>query len=96
VLRSAGSGVVTVNDVLDGHVVLDLECLDRIYLNAYVPLLQVGGQVVSFLTQHLGNPIPSPAIFEKIGLAFRKAVAEFAQDNHIRLCGSVRPSARSR
>jgi hypothetical protein len=30
---------VTVNEVLDGHVVLDLECLDRIYLNAYVPNL---------------------------------------------------------
>src|SRR6185436_10496111 len=53
---------VTVNDVLDGHVVLDMECLDRIYLNGYVPNLQMGGQVVSFLTQHLGNPIPSPAI----------------------------------
>jgi len=24
---------VTVNDVLDGHVALDLECLDRLYLN---------------------------------------------------------------
>ena len=34
---------VTVNDVLDGYVALDLECLDRIYLNAYVPNLQVGG-----------------------------------------------------
>jgi hypothetical protein len=56
--RSAGSGVVTVNDVLDGQVVLDLECLDRIYLNAYVPILQVGGQVVSFLTQHLGTRFP--------------------------------------
>jgi hypothetical protein len=81
--RSVGSRVVTVNDVLDGHAVLDLECLDRIYLNAYVPVLQVGGQVVSFLTQHLGNPIPSPAIFEKIGLAFRKSVAQFARDDHI-------------
>ena len=27
------TATVTVNDVLDGHVVLDLECLDRIYLN---------------------------------------------------------------
>ena len=27
--RSSGSGVVTVNDVLDGHVVLDLECFDQ-------------------------------------------------------------------
>jgi len=39
--------LVRVNDVLDGHLVLDLECLDRIYLNTYVPNLQVGGQVVS-------------------------------------------------
>jgi hypothetical protein len=41
---------VTVNDILDGHVVLELECLDRLYLNGYVPNLQVGGQVVNFLT----------------------------------------------
>ena len=45
--------------------------------------LQMGGQVVSFLTQHLGNPIPSPAILEKIGTAFRRAVASFAEDNQI-------------
>ena len=42
--------VVTVNEVLDGHVVLDIECLDRIYLNAYVPILQSSGQVVAFMT----------------------------------------------
>jgi hypothetical protein len=58
---------VTVNEVLEGQAVLDLQCLDRIYLNAYVPNLQVSGQVVSFLTAHLGFPIPSPAIFERIG-----------------------------
>src|SRR5512133_1902147 len=74
---------VTVNDVLDGHVTLDLECLDRVYLNAYVPNLQVGGQVVTFLTQHLGHPIPSPAIFTKIGDAFRAAVVRFAEDHSI-------------
>ena len=77
------AATVTVNDVLDGHVALDLECLDRIYLNGYVPNLQVGGQVVSFLTAHLGYPIPSPAILEKIGTAFRRAVASFAEANHI-------------
>ena len=48
-----------------------------------MPNLQVGGQVVTFLTRHLGNPIPSPAIFDKIGTAFRTSVARFAQDNHI-------------
>jgi hypothetical protein len=29
-----GRRAVTVNDVLDGHVALDIQCLDRIYLNA--------------------------------------------------------------
>ncbi len=35
--------VGNVNEILDGHIVLDLECLDRVYLNAYVPKLQVSG-----------------------------------------------------
>lgn len=48
--RLSGSNPVTVNDVLDGHVGLDVECLDRIYLNGYIPNLQVSGQVVTFLT----------------------------------------------
>jgi len=76
---------VNVNDLLDGHVSLDLECLDRVYLNAYVPTLQVGGQVVTFLTEHLGNPIPSPALFAKIGNAFRAEVGRFAEENAVPL-----------
>lgn len=75
--------VTTVADLLDGHVGLDVECMDRIYLNGYVPNLQVGGQVVSFMTAHLGYPIPSPAIWEKIGTAFRKSVSRFAEHDHI-------------
>ena len=54
--------VGNVNEILDGHVVLDLECLDRIYLNAYVPTLQVGGQVVTFFNQQRNQPIASPAL----------------------------------
>lgn len=77
------AAIITVNDVLGGHVDLDVECLDRIYLNGYVPNLQVAGQVVSFMTAHLGYPIPSPAILEKIGTAFRAAVDRLAADNHI-------------
>jgi hypothetical protein len=77
------AATVTVNDLLDGHVVLDLECLDRIYLNGYVPNLQVGGQVVTFMKQHLGYSIPSPAILLKIGTRFRQDVRQFAQDHSI-------------
>ena len=79
--------VITVNDILDGHVGLDLECFDRIYLNGWVPTLQLPGQVVSFLTSHLGFPIPSPARLEKIGLRFRKDVAEFAREHDIPVLG---------
>ncbi|HZC98805.1 MAG TPA: hypothetical protein VFA46_00980 [Actinomycetes bacterium] len=82
---------MTINDVLDGHVALDLDCLDRIYLNAYVPNLQVGGQVVTFLTQHLGNEVPSPALFKRIGDRFRQAVVAFAEANDIPLLRLKRP-----
>src|ERR1017187_1134704 len=75
--------IVTAGDLLDGHAVLDIECLDRIYLNAYVPILQSSGQVVAFMTQHLGMPIPSPALMEKIGTKFRRAVDSFASANGI-------------
>jgi len=78
-----GARVVTVNEVLGGHVKLDIECLDRVYLNAYVPVLQSSGQVVAFMTQHLGLPIPLPALFDKIGQRFRRAVAAFAEANDI-------------
>jgi hypothetical protein len=75
--------VVTAGELLDGHTVLDIECLDRIYLNAYVPTLQSSGQVVAFMTQHLGKPIPSPALMEHIGTRFRKAVESYASSNGI-------------
>jgi hypothetical protein len=72
---------VTVNDVLDGHVVLDIECLDRIYLNGYVPILQTSAQVVAFLSGHLGFPFASPALFRQMGDRFRRSVVSFADAN---------------
>ncbi len=71
------------NELLEGHVGLDIECLDRIYLDGYVPNLQVPGQVSSFMTAHLKQPIPSPAIMEKIGTAFRRGVRAFAEAHQV-------------
>jgi hypothetical protein len=88
--------VMTVEQILDGHVGLEIECLDRLYFNGYVNNLQVGGQVVSFLTGHLGNPIPSPAIFAQIGNRFRADVAAFAADNHVEVIRFAGTTARSR
>src|SRR5438067_3402751 len=78
-----GGRVVTVNEVLDGHVALDIQCLDRIYLNAYVMRLQTSAQVVAFLSGHLGFPFPSPTLFRQLGDRFRRAVASFAEANDI-------------
>jgi hypothetical protein len=75
--------VTTVPELLDGQVVLDVQCLDRIYLNGYVPNLQVGGQVSNFMRNHLGYDIPSPAVLERIGTAFRRSVSAFAEDEHV-------------
>jgi hypothetical protein len=55
-----GARVVTVNDVLDGHVALDIQCLDRIYLNAYVPKLQSSAQVVAFLSDAMKERASAP------------------------------------
>jgi hypothetical protein len=43
-LRGMAEGVTKVTDLLDGQVVLDVQCLDRIYLNGYVPSLQGPGR----------------------------------------------------
>ncbi len=72
---------VTINDVLDGHVALDLECPTGCTRHGYLGQLQVGGQVIQFLN-HRGYPVP-PACLQQIGEAFRRRVASFAEANHI-------------
>ena len=78
-------------EVLDGHVGLDVSCLDRVYLNAYVPNLQVPGQVAMFCTRHLGKPIPSPAVFRPLGDRFRRHVKQFAADHDVPVLALKRP-----
>lgn len=87
--------VTNINEVLDGHVVLEVECVDRMLLNAYVPNLQVGGQVVRFMTEHLGNPVPSPALFSQIGNRFRREVNAYAAANEVPILHLAKPD-RSR
>jgi hypothetical protein len=89
------TSVTNINEVLEGHVSLEVECIDRLYLNAYVPNLQVSGQVANFLTQHLGFPIPSPALLEKIGNRFRRDVKAFAAEHDIPILSLKKPD-RSR
>ena len=45
-----------VAEILENHVTFELEAIDRMYLNEYVPSLQTGGGVVYFLKTQLGCP----------------------------------------
>ena len=52
-----------VHELIRDHVTLSIRCLDRLYLHAYLPKLQTSGGLCYFLRDHLGHPIPSPALF---------------------------------
>lgn len=51
----------SVCEVLREHIVLESECIDRMYLNVYVPQLQRIGGVVWYLRGHLGQRFASTA-----------------------------------
>ena len=73
----------TIHELIRDHVTLEVECLDRLYLNGYVPELQMPGQLVSFLVHHRGNPVPSPALLGQMTERFRQAVEAFAEAHGI-------------
>lgn len=64
-------------DIIRHHVSLEVRCLDRIYLHAYLPKLQTSGGLCYFLHDHLGYPIPSPALFKMLHGRFVTAVEQF-------------------
>ena len=75
----------TVAQLLKDHVSLEVESIDRLYLNGYVPSLQTGGGLNYFLSQHRGNPIASPALLGDMTARWIKSVKEFADTQQIPL-----------
>src|SRR4051794_37351623 len=73
----------SVADVLTDHVVFELECIDRMYLNVYVPGLQYEAGLVAYVHQQLGLPIASTAPLGKISDAFNAAMRRFARDEGV-------------
>jgi hypothetical protein len=51
----------TVAEILADHVDFEVECIDRMYLNVYVPSLQYAAGIVGYVHQRLGLPIASTA-----------------------------------
>src|SRR5579863_6236665 len=66
-------------DVLSGHVTLEVECVDRMYLNLYVPRLQYEGGVVEFFRRHRGQPIASSALMAPMTRQFVSEIERFCE-----------------
>jgi hypothetical protein len=60
----------SVADVLSEHVTLEVECIDRMYLNVWVPRLAYGGGVAGFFVGHRGNAYASTALMDPMSKAF--------------------------
>jgi hypothetical protein len=75
----------SVSDVLDEHVTLEVECLDRIYLNLYVPLLQSVPGIVHYWTKLRGYTFASSALMAPMTQRFVTNIENFAKQENIDL-----------
>jgi hypothetical protein len=69
----------SVADVIAHHVVWELESIDRMYCNVYVPQLQREGGVVHFFRHHRGYPFASSVLMDPISKAFVAAIQAFVR-----------------
>jgi hypothetical protein len=69
----------SVADVLADHVTLEVEGIDRMYLNVYVGPLQREGGVASFFRFHRGHQFASSALMDPISKTFIAAMEAFAR-----------------
>jgi hypothetical protein len=75
----------TAAEVIAQHVTLEVEGIDRMYLNVYQPKLQTERGVASFFRYHRGHTFASSALMEPISKAFIGAMEAFAEQHDIPL-----------
>ena len=73
----------TAGDVLADHVAFELESIDRMYLNLYVPQLQRVEGVLGFIHGHLGQPIASTSVIAPMSRDFVARLDAFAGEHHV-------------
>ena len=69
----------SVAQLLAEHVTLDVEGIDRLYLNAYQPRLQTGAGVVAFFKGHRGARVVSTTLMAPMSRAFVGEIERFAR-----------------
>jgi hypothetical protein len=74
------SVALTAAEVLRQHVTLEVECIDRMYLNGYVPQLQTERGVACFFKFHRRRRFASSALMQKVTEAFLARIDAFREE----------------
>ncbi len=75
----------TVGELLTDQVTLEIEGIDRWYLNLYQPMLQTGAGVATFFKQHRGAKVASTALMGPLSRAFVASIQGFAEREGIEI-----------
>jgi len=75
----------TVAEVLKAHVELEIESIDRMYLNVFVPRLQIVEGALRFIRQQRRSKVLSTTAVEPMTRGFVRSIDQFAEDNDIPL-----------
>ena len=75
----------SVAEVLREHVVLEVEAIDRMYLNVYVPHLQSVGAVVGYLRVHRGQRFASTTAVTPMTETFVRNIDQFINHESVDL-----------
>ena len=73
----------SVAEILSKHVTLEMEGIDRMYLNVYVPALQRAGGVARFFRFHRGHQFASSVLMDPISKAFLAQMEQFAKQQKV-------------
>jgi hypothetical protein len=79
-----------VRELLEETVTLDVEGIDRLYLNLYQPMLQTGGGVATFFKGHRGAKVASTVLMGPMSHSFVKSIHDFAKCEGV----EIRPFAK--
>src|SRR5437870_9469976 len=73
----------SVAEVIRDHVTLEVEGIDRMYLNVYQPKLQTEKQAACFFRYHRGQPVASSSLMGVMTNEFLRQVDDFLAQQQI-------------
>lgn len=76
-----GIAQISLAELLREHVTLEVESIDRMYLNVYIPKLQEWCEL--FLKEQRQYPVASSAAMDPISRGFVEAIERYAQEHQV-------------